>query len=270
MKDGEVVAERRTADVLGPRFRFDDGARASRRLLLGGPAGSVDPRHGARPGGPRQRGRARVGSRGAETRDRQVLSRTTGRATRFSWCWSTRPNHSCSPRPRPSSSCWGIDLNPGAGLAGERAPGPNFSPDRLQRLLAHVLVGLAFRLLSGLVHVRLKVPPRSPPWRSAGWSRVWRFSPRGRVITIDETGRAYAQWIDTGILGFPAVVGIAVLLRSQAFVGLHHTRFDRHTFAVGAGEPPAGAAGVDNGRTMILALGISGTLASIAGILLAA
>lgn len=134
-----------------------------------------------------------------------------------------------------------------------------------------VLAGLAFGLLSGLVHVRLKVPSFVATLATGGVvAGLALLAARGRAITIDEVGRGYASWIDATVLGLPAVVGIAALVGLLAFVGLHYTRFGRHTVAVGAGEPAARAAGVDVGRTKILAFGISGTLASIAGILLAA
>ncbi len=133
------------------------------------------------------------------------------------------------------------------------------------------LAGLAFGLLSGLVHVRLKVPSFVATLATGGVvAGLALLAARGRAITIDETGRAYAHWIDATVLGLPAVVGVAVVVGLLAFVGLHYTRFGRHTVAVGAGEPAARAAGVDVGRTKILAFGISGMLASIAGILLAA
>ncbi len=134
-----------------------------------------------------------------------------------------------------------------------------------------VLAGLAFGLLSGLVHVRLKVPSFVATLATGGVvAGLALLAARGRAITIDEVGRGYAGWIDATVLGLPAVVGIAVLVGLLAFVGLHYTRFGRHTVAVGAGEPAARAAGVDVGRTKIMAFGISGTLAAVAGILLAA
>lgn len=134
-----------------------------------------------------------------------------------------------------------------------------------------VFAGTAFGLLSGLVHVRLKVPSFVATLATGGVvAGLALLAARGRAITIDQVGRAYASWIDATVLGLPAVVGIAVLVGVLAFVGLHYTRFGRHTVAVGAGEPAARAAGVDVARTKIVAFGISGTLASVAGILLAA
>ena len=133
------------------------------------------------------------------------------------------------------------------------------------------LAGTVFGLLSGLVHVRLKVPSFVATLATGGVvAGLALLAARGRAITIDQVGRGYAGWIDATVLGLPAVVGIAVLVGALAFVGLRYTRFGRHTVAVGAGEPAARAAGVDVARTKIVAFGISGTLASVAGVLLAA
>ena len=134
-----------------------------------------------------------------------------------------------------------------------------------------VLAGLAFGLLSGLVHVRLKVPSFVATLATGGVvAGLALLAARGRAITIDQAGRDYVRWIDGTVLGLPAVVIIAAAVGLAAFVGLQSTRFGRHTVAVGAGEPAARAAGVDVGRTKVIAFGLSGMLAAIAGILLAA
>lgn len=136
---------------------------------------------------------------------------------------------------------------------------------------AVVLAGAAFGLLSGFVHVRLRVPSFVATLATGGVvAGLALLAARGRAITIDEVGRGYAGWINGAVWGVPAVVGIAALVGVLAFVSLQYTRFGRHTVAVGAGEPAARAAGVDVARTKILAFGASGTLAAVAGVLLAA
>ena len=55
-----------------------------------------------------------------------------------------------------------------------------------------------------------------------------------------------------------------------AFFALRYTRFGRQSLAVGAGEPAAMAAGINVDRTKIIAFAVSGTLAAIAGTILAA
>ena len=72
------------------------------------------------------------------------------------------------------------------------------------------------------------------------------------------------------MIGIPVVVLMAVVVGLASFLVLRYTRFGRYSLAVGAGEPAAWAAGINVDRTKIIAFAISGTLAAIAGVILAA
>ena len=131
--------------------------------------------------------------------------------------------------------------------------------------------GLLFGLLSGIVHVRLKVPSFVATLATAGivtGMALWISD--GRAITIEEGGRANTMWINGTLYGMPMVVLLAAIVWLTSFLGLRYTRFGRQSLAVGAGEPAAWAAGVNVDRTKIIAFAISGMLAAIAGVILAA
>jgi len=134
-----------------------------------------------------------------------------------------------------------------------------------------ILAGLAFGLLSGYVHVRLKVPSFVATLATGGVvAGIALWAAQGRAITIEEGGRANIAWINDTVAGVPTVVMIAAVIGLLAFFALRYTRFGRQSLAVGAGEPAAMAAGINVDRTKIIAFAVSGTLAAIAGTILAA
>jgi ribose transport system permease protein len=134
-----------------------------------------------------------------------------------------------------------------------------------------ILSGLIFGILSGYVHVRLKVPSFVATLATGGVvAGIALWVGQGRAITIEEAGRANTTWINGTVAGLPTVAIIAFVLGLLAFLALRYTRFGRHSLAVGAGEPAALAAGINVNRTKIVAFAVSGTLAAIAGVILAA
>ncbi|WP_413989556.1 ABC transporter permease [Labrys okinawensis] len=134
-----------------------------------------------------------------------------------------------------------------------------------------ILSGFVFGLLSGYVHVRLKVPSFVATLATGGVvAGIALWVADGRAITIEEGGRANTAWINGSLGGLPTVVIIAAVIGIVAYIGLRYTRFGRYSMAIGAGEPAAIAAGINVDRTKIVAFAISGMLAAIAGTILAA
>jgi ribose transport system permease protein len=134
-----------------------------------------------------------------------------------------------------------------------------------------IVTGLLFGIVSGMVHVRLRVPSFVATLASGGVvAGLALLAAHGRAITIEEEGRAHTDWINSSTFGLPNVIAIAALVGLAGFFILRYTRFGRYSVAVGAGEPAALAAGVNVDRTKIIGFAISGTLAALAGIILAA
>lgn len=134
-----------------------------------------------------------------------------------------------------------------------------------------IFAGLAFGFLSGIVHVRLRVPSFVATLATGGVvAGIALWIANGRAITIEEAGRANTIWINDTLAGIPVVVLLAIIVGVTSFLILRYTRFGRHSIAVGAGESAAYAAGINVDRTKIIAFAISGTLAAIAGVVLAA
>jgi ribose transport system permease protein len=134
-----------------------------------------------------------------------------------------------------------------------------------------ISAGLVFGVMSGIVHVKLRVPSFVATLATGGvvaGMALWISG--GRAITIEEGGRLNTTWVNGSVAGVPVVVITAIVVGIFSLLMLRYSRFGRYCIAVGAGEPAAFAAGINVDRTKIIAFAISGTLAAIAGVILAA
>ncbi|TGU25219.1 ABC transporter permease, partial [Mesorhizobium sp. M4B.F.Ca.ET.150.01.1.1] len=76
-----------------------------------------------------------------------------------------------------------------------------------------ILSGLAFGLLSGIVHVKLRVPSFVATLATGGVvTGLALWVSNGRAITIEEAGREKTAWINATIFGLPVVVLISALI----------------------------------------------------------
>jgi ribose transport system permease protein len=134
-----------------------------------------------------------------------------------------------------------------------------------------LLAGMASGLLSGLVHVVLRVPSFVATLATGGVvAGLALLAASGRAITILDAGRAQAAFINASTLGIPNLLLIAALVGVAAGLVQRYTAFGRYSAAIGAGEPAARAAGIDVDRTKVIAFAISGAFAALAGVVLAA
>ena len=133
------------------------------------------------------------------------------------------------------------------------------------------LVGAAAGLISGVAHVKLRIPSFIATLAVGGVAAGLALIISGaRSIELGESDRAYLGWIAGTSFGIPHEViigGVALLL---ALFILHFTLFGRYIKAVGAGEAAAYASGIDVGRQKIVACVLSGAFAGFAGGMLSA
>lgn len=136
--------------------------------------------------------------------------------------------------------------------------------------LVAIAAGAIAGLLSGIVHVRLKIPSFIATLAMGGvlFSIALVIS-KERSITLDEAGRAYQAWISGRAFGLPNVIFIGLLVLAVGHVLQARTRFGRYSSAIGAGEPAAYASGVRVGRQKIFAFVLSAAFAALAGVVLA-
>jgi ribose transport system permease protein len=130
-------------------------------------------------------------------------------------------------------------------------------------------LGVLAGLLSGIAHVRLRIPSFIATLAMGGvlYSAALVTS-RERSITLGESERAYLGWITGTLFGIPNVVLIALVVLAIAHVLQSRTPFGRYSAAIGAGEPAAYASGVKVDRQKIFAFVLSASCAALAGIVL--
>mgnify|MGYP001034395952 CR=1 FL=1 len=130
-------------------------------------------------------------------------------------------------------------------------------------------LGVLAGLLSGIAHVRLRIPSFIATLAMGGvlYSAALVTS-RERSITLGESERAYLGWITGSLFGIPNVVIIALVVLAIAHVLQSRTPFGRYSAAIGAGEPAAYASGVKVDRQKIFAFVLSASCAALAGIVL--
>src|SRR3954470_12028930 len=101
-----------------------------------------------------------------------------------------------------------------------------------------VAVGAVAGLLSGLVHVRLRIPSFIATLAMGGvlYSAALVVS-KERSITLEDAERGYQTWITGTLFGVPNVIVIGFIVLAVAHVMQSRTRFGRYSAAIGAGEP---------------------------------
>ena len=133
-----------------------------------------------------------------------------------------------------------------------------------------VAVGAIAGLLSGLVHVRLKIPSFIATLAMGGvlYSSALVIS-KERSITLEDAERGYQTWITGTVFDVPNVVVVGLIVLIVGHILQSRTRFGRYSAAIGAGEPAAYASGVKVNRQKVLAFVLSASLAALAGVILA-
>jgi ribose transport system permease protein len=131
-------------------------------------------------------------------------------------------------------------------------------------------VGALVGLLSGLAHVKLKVPSFIATLATGGvlFSAALVTS-KERSITLGDVERSYQTWITGQVLDVPNVIWVGLVVLAIAHILQAHTRFGRYSAAIGAGEPAAYASGVKVDRQKVFAYVLSAGFAALAGVILA-
>ena len=166
----------------------------------------------------------------------------------------------------------GVDLSLGSvvALAGVTAASfahPGDYPAAVP-ILVGVFTGIACGATNGLVVTRGRVAPFIV---TLGMMTVARglalvFSDGRPVSNLSPDLLRLAG--DLGPLPIPVLILAAAALAAWAFLG--NTRLGRYVYAVGGNENAARAAGIDVGRVKTFAYTVSGAMAGLAGVVLAA
>ena len=166
----------------------------------------------------------------------------------------------------------GIDLSVGALLAVAGAVAAALSPHgSLVALAGGVAAGAVLGLANGLVIAKARIQPfivtLAMMIAARGVVLGWTNEASVRVVT----GAGGLEWLGRGWIGpVPVPVVLFALAYLVGWLVLHYTTFGRHVYAVGDDTDASRLLGLEVDRILVATYAISGALAGLAGVVLAA
>ncbi|CAG4914822.1 ABC transporter permease [Paraburkholderia gardini] len=137
-------------------------------------------------------------------------------------------------------------------------------------VLAGAFAGLAVGVLNGVVITRLNILPFITTLAtSLGAHGVALLLGRNDAVSISSDSN-FANFGQGDLFGLPIPGLVALAAAVIGWLALRSTRFGRHTLAIGGSEEAARLMGLNVDRTLIAAYAVSGLLAGLAGVILAA
>jgi ribose transport system permease protein len=137
--------------------------------------------------------------------------------------------------------------------------------------LAGALVGVASGLITGLIHTKGRIPSFIATLGISGiWAGMAFVVSDATPITISNENIHYLEWVTGKVFGIPNIVIVAATILLITYVIEALTPVGRYIKAIGAGERASKVSGVNIDKYKTLAFTISGTLAGLAGVMLAA
>ena len=133
-------------------------------------------------------------------------------------------------------------------------------------------IGGAFGTASGLIAVKTKIPTFIATLATGGIAyTIAQYASGQRALSIDPTLREnLLGWMFGNVGPIPKEIIVAGALLVIAAIAERRTIAGRVFKAIGAGEPGAIASGIRTERFKVAAFAISGTLAAMSGLMLAA
>jgi galactofuranose transport system permease protein len=166
----------------------------------------------------------------------------------------------------------GIDLSVGSLLAVAGIVAATLSPQgSLVAILAGVGVAALLGVVNGVVITRARIQPFVV-------TLAMMIAARGVALAVTQensvrvaTEATGLSWLGRGFVGpIPVPVLLLAVVYFVGWVVLRHTAFGRHVYAVGDEEGAARLLGLKVDRVLIATYAVSGALAGLAGVLLAA
>ena len=168
----------------------------------------------------------------------------------------------------------GIDLSVGSVMAFASVVAAKLAINHyptLLILLVVLIIGIGCGVINGLIITQLKVEPFMATLAMMMIMRACTFLfTGGGPITGAAVLDSFKKIIKASIFGIPIGVIYVILAFIIAYLVVTKTRFGRHVYAVGGGEETAKLFGVRVDRIKIIVYVISGALAAVSGMLVAA
>lgn len=166
----------------------------------------------------------------------------------------------------------GIDLSVGAMLAVAGIVAASLSPEgTLVAVAGGLAAGTLLGLVNGLVITKARMEPFIVTLAMLIAARGVALGVTGEnSVRVDRDATGFA-WLGRGdVLGVPVPVVLFALVYLLGWIGLRYTRLGRYIYAAGDHQNAARLLGLDVDRVLIVTYTLSGLLAGLAGIVLAA
>ena len=166
----------------------------------------------------------------------------------------------------------GIDLSVGALLAVAGVSAAYLAP---YGVVVAIFGGVATAAMLGAINGLLITKARIQPFIT---TLAMLIGARGAALAatheqsiIVPTGADGLTWLGRGSIGFlPFPIVLLVIAYAGGILALRYTRFGRHVYAIGDSEEAARLMGLHVDRVLVATYALSGALAGVAGVVLAA
>lgn len=165
----------------------------------------------------------------------------------------------------------GIDLSVGSIIALSGIIACNFSHPDTYPIIIPILIGIVIGLICGLVNGFVYAKGNVVPFiATLGMMTIARGLTQvyNNGMPVTNVSDDYGVIGGGYVAGIPIPILIFVLMILLGVFVLNYTKFGRYVFALGGNEMAAKVSGINVTRIKIMVYGISGVLASIAGIVL--
>jgi ribose transport system permease protein len=165
----------------------------------------------------------------------------------------------------------GIDLSVGTVAAMSSVVAALASPyGGWVAVLAGAGAGLLVGVLNGIIITRMKILPFITTLAtSLGAHGVALLLGKNDAVSISSDTN-FANFGQGDLFGLPIPGLIALVAAVAGWLALRSTRFGRHSLAIGGSEEAARLMGLNVNRTLVAVYAVSGLLAGLAGVILAA
>ena len=137
-------------------------------------------------------------------------------------------------------------------------------------VLAGSVAGLIVGMVNGIIITRLKILPFITTLAtSLGAHGVALLLGKNDAVSIAADSN-FGNFGQGDLFGMPIPGIVAVVAAVAGWLALRSTRFGRHSLAIGGSEEAARLMGLNVDRTLVTAYAVSGLLAGMAGVILAA
>ena len=136
-------------------------------------------------------------------------------------------------------------------------------------LLLCTLFGVVVGILNGLVIVRFRIPPIIGTL-AIGYIVLSAVQLISGVGPTSFAARGFTDFIRANLAGIPTPFFIVLMVGALTLVLINRTSYGRALLAVGQSRPAAYLSGIKVNRTILFAYIVSGALAGLTGMLLAA